>query len=157
MGTLYQYFPGKEALLYALVGRGLDRAATAVEAACQMSGHLSLEKCSDAFVNAYIDAKTGDPDTSRALYHASAELNIKDLSDKLIDRLHRAARGLLLCARDSRFEDIDGVVFSWVAVVTGGTRQIFDQEGTVARLPIFREQLLKMSRAYLKAVKDRLS
>ena len=153
IGTLYQYYPGKEALLYALVGRHLDKASAAVELGCRAHRSMPLADCSDAFVNAYIDAKIGDPEASRALYHASTALDMKDLTDTTIKRLHRAARDLLASAQDSRFENLDGVVFSWVAVVTGGTRQIFEEDETIERLPIFREQLARMSRAYLNAAK----
>lgn len=66
IGTLYQYFPGKEALLYALVGRHLDKASDAVERACQAHRTMPVATCSDAFVNAYIDAKTGNPASYRA-------------------------------------------------------------------------------------------
>lgn len=151
IGTLYQYFPGKEALLYALVDRHLDRAATAVEEACAAHRGCPLDHCADVFVNAYIDAKIGNPEASRALYHASTELDMKDLGTRMIARLTVAARDLLESAPDSRSDDLDGVVFSWVAVVTGGTRQIFEADGTIERLPVFREQLLRMSRAYLAA------
>ena len=88
---------------------------------------------------------------TRALYHASTELDMKDLGTRMIARLTVAARDLLESAPDSRSDDLDGVVFSWVAVVTGGTRQIFEADGTIERLPVFREQLLRMSRAYLAA------
>jgi AcrR family transcriptional regulator len=68
IGTLYQYFPGKEALLYALVGRHLDKASDAVERACQAHRTMPVATCSDAFVNAYIDAKTGNPASYRGRY-----------------------------------------------------------------------------------------
>lgn len=132
-----------------MVSRHLDKATAATEAACQSHHGIPLEDCSDAFVDAYIDAKIGNPEASRALYHASTGLDMKDLTDTAIARLHRAAHGLLVSAQDGQFDDLDGVVFSWVAVVTGGTRQIFEEDETIARLPIFRKQLARMCRSYL--------
>ncbi|GGE93627.1 hypothetical protein GCM10011404_28270 [Sphingomonas prati] len=149
IGTLYQYFPGKEALLYALVGRHLDKAGEAVERACRVHGGMSLADCADLFVDAYIDAKAGDVAVSRALYHASTELDMQDLGAAMLARLHQAVRGLLEHAHGGQPETLDTIVFSWVAVVTGGTRVLFEQDGTIERLPAFRAQLKLMSRAYL--------
>lgn len=154
VGTLYQYFPGKEALLYALVGQHLERASEAVELACKTHRGMPLNACSDAFVNAYLDAKTKNPETSRALYHASTELDMRDLGAAMTRRLHLAVHCLLASVPDVQFGDLDSVVFNWVAIVTGGTRQVFDEEGTTARLPAFRAHLIQMSRAYLNAVEN---
>lgn len=151
IGTLYQYFPGKEALLYALVSRHLDKANTAVETACQQHRGKPLADCSNAFVKAYLDAKIGHPEASRALYYASADLDLKDLADAMMRRLHQAACDLLGSAENTRFDDLDSVVFSWVAVVVGGTRQVFEGDQIAARLPVFREQLARLSLAYLQA------
>jgi AcrR family transcriptional regulator len=151
IGTLYQYFPGKEALLHSLVARHLEHASQAVEEACFQNRHERLERRADAFVFAYIDAKTRDPDASRALYHASTAIEIKELSDALIRRLHAAARTLMADQSETLLEDLDDIIFSWVSIVTGGTRQIFEEDDTRNRLPRFREQLARMSRAYLAA------
>lgn len=153
IGTLYQYFPGKEALLYALVSRQLDLAASAVEEACRQNHGRPINQCSDTFVNAYIDAKASNPESSRALYQATAGLDMKELIDTAIMRLHRAAYSLLASSSDDLVDDLDAVVFSLIAVVTGGTRQMFEIEDTSKRLPIFREQLARMCRAYLNASK----
>lgn len=152
IGTLYQYFPGKEALLYALVGRHLDKAGEAVERACQVRRGMSPADCADTFVDAYIDAKAGDVAVSRALYHASTELDMQELGAAMIARLHRAVRGLLEHGQGGPSATLDTVVFSLVAVVTGGTRVIFEQEATIERLPAFRAQLKRMLRAYLDIV-----
>ncbi|ETI62864.1 hypothetical protein GCM10007301_50850 [Azorhizobium oxalatiphilum] len=153
VGTLYQYFPAKEALLYALVSRHLDKAGQAVEQACQAHSGASLSDCADTFVDAYIDAKAGDVAVSRALYHASTELDMQDLGAAMIARLHQAVRGLLEHVQGERFEPLDSIVFSWVAVVTGGTRVLFEEDGTAERLPAFRAQLKLISRAYLDSIR----
>lgn len=151
IGTLYQYFPGREALLYALVGRHLERTSAAVEHACLVQRGAPLETCADTFVDAYIDAKAGNVEVSRALYYASTEIDMHDLGAAMLERLQAAVRGLLENASGARFDALDAVVVSWVAIVTGGTRLIFEQDRAAERLPPFCEQLRQMSRAYLAA------
>lgn len=149
IGTLYQYFPGKESLLYALVSRQIDLVASSVEGACQQNHGRPINQCIDAFVNAYVDAKASNPEGSRALYHATAGLDMNELIGAAIMRLHRAVYDLLASSPGEMDEELDTVVFSLIAVVTGGTRQIFECDDTTTRLPIFREQLVQMCRAYL--------
>ncbi|AGA09520.1 hypothetical protein CN151_07565 [Sinorhizobium meliloti] len=74
-----------------------------------------------------------------------------DLGNGMIARLHSAVRDMLFAAQDRQFANLDDVVLTWVAAVTSGTRQIFEEDWTIARLPAFRTQLLQMSRAYLEA------
>ncbi|MET3601727.1 TetR/AcrR family transcriptional regulator [Martelella mangrovi] len=155
VGTLYQYAPSKEALLYALVSRHLDLTASAVEQACRTSHGRTLMQCSDAFVTAYVDAKAADPEVSRALYHATSRFDMTELVDAAFGRLYNAAHALLDGANDAVIKDIDHVVFSWVAIVAGGTRQIIEGADTVERFPAFRCQLVKICRAYLETVRIR--
>ena len=60
VGTMYQYFPHKEALLFALVRQKLGAIAAAMEeAAARLAGN-SLAAISDGLVQAWLDAKTDD-------------------------------------------------------------------------------------------------
>lgn len=155
IGTLYQYFPGKEALIYELAKRHLERATVTVEAACREHAGQSVRTCSDAFVNAYLDAKMQNPKTSRALYQASMTFDVRNLTDEMLKRLRAAAHGLLAGAKQVRFANLDGLVFNWVAMVTGSTRHLLEDDGAEQRLPLFREHLVQMSRAYLESIDTR--
>ena len=42
VGTLYQYYPNKQSLLFAVVADHLDKVAAAVEAACGQARHKPL-------------------------------------------------------------------------------------------------------------------
>lgn len=155
IGTVYQYAPGKEALLYALVSRQLDLAVGSVELVCRAAQGHTLAQCSDAFVAGYVDAKAAEPDMARALYHATSRLDMTELVEAAVERLERAARDLLASASDARIENLDEVAFCWVTTVVGATRRVFEGADSAARLPAFRSQLLIMSRAYLEAAGTR--
>src|SRR5689334_4963443 len=60
VGTIYQYFPHKQALLYAVLQQHLEKVAEAIERTCESVRGQPLAVMSDALVKAYLDAKTGD-------------------------------------------------------------------------------------------------
>ena len=44
VGTLYQYYPNKQSLLFAVLGAHLDHVASAVETACEQARHKPLPR-----------------------------------------------------------------------------------------------------------------
>ena len=58
VGTMYQYFPHKAALLYAVLKQHLDTIAEAVEAACARLRGEAIATIGEGLVLAYLDAKT---------------------------------------------------------------------------------------------------
>src|SRR5277367_4838781 len=57
VGTLYQYFPNKSALLQAALKRHLDAVADDVERTCREQKGNSLEQMGAALVTAFLEAK----------------------------------------------------------------------------------------------------
>lgn len=151
VGTMYQYFPNKQALLYAVIDRYLGEVADAVEASCQQSLGKPLDVASDALVSAYIAAKTKDIDASRALYSASSELEVTDLVNGAFNRFHNSTARLLESVSDARFSDVTDVTFSLIAALTGATRVAFENNADQQSLDQFRNQMLAMSRAFLRS------
>ena len=68
VGTLYQYFPNKQALLLAILEEHMARIASAVEAVCAASRFQPVASMLDALVRTYLDAKLCDRETATALY-----------------------------------------------------------------------------------------
>ena len=149
VGTMYQYFPHKEALLHAVIERYLGEVADAVEDACEQAFGQPLEVASDALVSAYILAKSRDVEASRALYAASSELEVTDLVQKAFERFRAAAARLLASCPDAQFKDADQVAFALLAAVTGATRVAFENEAQLALLDDFRGRMTMMARAFL--------
>lgn len=150
VGTMYQYFPHKEALLHAVIERYLGEVADAVEGTCEQTLGQPLEITSDALVSAYVIAKTRDIEASRALYAASSELEVTDLVQKAFERLRAAAARLLRSCPDARFENADQVAFSLLAAVTGATRVAFENEVQLALLDDFCRRMMMMARSFLR-------
>jgi len=74
VGTLYQYYPNKQSLLYAVMEEHLDRVATAVEAACEESCHKPLAEMIRHVVEEFVDVKMDRADISVALYQVAADV-----------------------------------------------------------------------------------
>ena len=154
VGTMYQYFPHKDALLYAVIRCYLDQVADAVEEGCRRNLGQPLAVASDALVAAYVDAKGAHAEASRALYLVSAELDMAELVNAVFKRLHDAAVRLLASVPDARFTDLDEIVFDLLAAITGATRVVFEHEGGPAVLDQFRRRLMVMCRAFLRDAAD---
>jgi AcrR family transcriptional regulator len=75
VGTLYQYFPNKSALLQAALKRHLDEVTRAVERVCQEQKAKTLSEMATALVSAFLDAKMKDASTSVALYSVSSDVD----------------------------------------------------------------------------------
>ncbi len=153
VGTMYQYFPHKQALLYAVLQQHLGTVAEAVEAACRQLKGQPVASMVDGLVGAFIDAKTMRADISRALYLVAAELDTAELLGDIARRLHVATARLLATAPDAVFKDLQDVTFTLLAAMAGTTRAVFERGATRQMLRALRLQLTLMCRAYLDAAK----
>src|SRR2546425_13379733 len=66
VGTLYQYFPNKSALLQAALKRHLDEVTDAVELVCKELTGRTLRQMVTALFTAFLEAKMRDAKTSVA-------------------------------------------------------------------------------------------
>src|SRR5688572_4550463 len=62
VGTLYQYYPNKQSLLFAVLSDHLDKVASAVEHACEQARHKPLAEMIEIVVEAFLAAKLERPD-----------------------------------------------------------------------------------------------
>lgn len=131
VGTLYQYFPNKNALLHALLERHLDSVATQVEQACAQSVRDGVEPTLARVVHAYVSAKTARIDETRLLYQVYAELNAAEVVINASDRISSALMNVLAQVPDARFDDLPMTVFMLRGALSGITRAYL--ESGVAR------------------------
>lgn len=67
VGSLYQYYPNKEALLIATLEKHLELIGTAAQLACRKSYELSVDEMLDNVINAFVDTKFKKKDISLAM------------------------------------------------------------------------------------------
>src|ERR1700680_2789223 len=75
VGTLYQYFPNKSALLQAALTRHLMEVTDAVELVCKEQRGRTLREMVTALISTFLQAKMRDAKTSVALYSVSSDLD----------------------------------------------------------------------------------
>jgi AcrR family transcriptional regulator len=151
VGTMYQYFPHKLALLYALNERYLDLVAERVEEACRAQHGAPAEAMVDALVTAYWQAKTERSDVTRALYNSAVELDNQALIDAFAARMDAATIAMLKSAPNAGYENIDLVNITILSVIFGTVRNVFERNLPASEQVAIRQQLVKMCLSYLEA------
>ncbi len=90
IGTLYQYFPNKQTLVYSLLERYLDARDNAFEENCQTLGGGPVENLITGAVNTYIDSKLFHVDLAAALHTAAVETGAAAIMKRTSDRCCKA-------------------------------------------------------------------
>jgi AcrR family transcriptional regulator len=155
VGTMYQYFPHKQALLYAVLEAHLAHVAAAVEAACEHHRGHPIAEMADILVGAFLDAKAERLDLTQALYLITEDLDTTTLLKAAVDRNVTSTAALLATAPDADFENLSTVAFTVFSGIAGCTRIAFERGATPVRLLELRRELSLMCRSYLLASRQR--
>lgn len=151
VGTMYQYFPHKQALLYAVLQQYLTTFVEEFELACLTHRNEPVAAMAGGMVNAFLDIKIRHPDATRALYKVAAELNTEELRIDTAKRLRDACAALLGSATDARFDNLPDIAFTLLAAMNGATRAVFEFGPQPARMiEVLRSQLLALCQGYLQ-------
>ena len=149
VGTLYQYYPNKQALLYAVLQRHLARVEETVAAAARAMHHAPLAAMVAAVVEAFVRAKTERIEEARALYAVASGLDSVELV-KMVGKRNRAAiSAMLATASDALFDDLALTSFMFSAAMAGATRAMLEGGAPPKMLRALREQLESLCLAYL--------
>ena len=153
VGTMYQYFPHKQALFYALNERYLHVLAEKVENACRAQHGASIEQMVEALVTTYWNAKTERPEVTRALYRSVVELDNEPLIEAFARRVDAATAAMFASASNADFTDLPTVNLTLLTTVFGAVRSVFERNLPRPEGNAVHRQLVLMCIAYLEAVK----
>lgn len=153
VGTMYQYFPHKQALFYALNERYLVSLAERIEVACAAQHGAPIERMVEALVMTYWIAKTERTEVTRALYRSVAELDNEPLIAAFAHRVDVATATMLASAPGTFFADPPTVVLTLLSTIFGTVRSVFERELPSDKAKAVCEQLVIMCIAYLNAAK----
>jgi AcrR family transcriptional regulator len=151
VGTLYQYFPNKSALLQAVLRRHLAEVAEAVELACQEQHGRTLQQMATALIIAFLQAKMKDPKTSVALYSISSDLDGAKIAPHMGTRFHKAIVQMLETASEPLATDPRLVASMLEGAMVGISRRMLESGAPEQRYDSVREELIFMACAYLDA------
>lgn len=153
VGTMYQYFPHKQALFYAVNQRYLDVLAGKVEAACRAKNGAAIGQMVEALVTTYWNAKTERPEVTRALYRSVVEIDNEALIEAFAARVDAATLSMLASAADAAFADLATVNLTLLTTIFGTVRSVFERNLSGSQERSVQAQLIVMCNAYLEAAR----
>lgn len=150
VGSLYQYFPQKQALLFAVLQRHLERMVKATEDAAASVHNASLSTMVKAVVTAFVHAKTENLSESRSLYAVALELDSRDYVRSVGERNRAALEAMLKTACDAHFDDVAMVTFMLMGALVGPIRFLLEGPSPQLMLPELCGQLESLCLGYLE-------
>ena len=152
VGTMYQYFPNKQAVIYALNERFLTRLAERVEETCAgMAGRPAAE-AAEALIDTYWSVKTERMDLTHALYRSVTELDNDALLHDFAARVDAGSRDMFSASPDLSTKDIDRINLTLTTVIYGAVRNAFERGLDLERISALKSDLKAMCRVYLATI-----
>ncbi|MEQ6332718.1 TetR/AcrR family transcriptional regulator [Sphingobium sp. MK2] len=155
VGTMYQYYPHKQALLFAIVERQLDMIVTAMLTAAERLAGCDLQCVAEGLATAWLDAKMADIVSSRAIYGIAAEFDLSELMNRAKILLIDAIRSLLEAVPDAGFTDPDTTAFMLAALLGGTVRVVMESGMADDDFERLRQELPRACLGYLQLVASR--
>jgi AcrR family transcriptional regulator len=152
VGTLYQYFPNKQALLFAVLERHMLRTVKAVEEVCAANHFQPLEVMAHELVNRFIDAKLVDRDTSIALYRIAAEEGGSRIVERTRKRYEAAITAMFQTAKLPAHANVNFMAHMIYLIMAGTLRGHLESNAPPRMTRMLREHLSKLVLAYCRAI-----
>jgi AcrR family transcriptional regulator len=151
VGTLYQYYPNKQSLLYAVMEEHLDRVATAVESACEQACNRPLAEMIKQVVEVFVDAKMNRADISVALYKVAPGIGGPELVKRAGQRMRKALEAMLQTALDIESPPERLAIDTMLAAMSGAMRSLLESRPSPVAVRKQREQLVLLCQSYMAA------
>jgi AcrR family transcriptional regulator len=155
VGTLYQYFPNKKALLQAALRLHLTEMAEAVELVCREQEGRTLRQMATALITAFLQAKMRVAKTSIALYSVSSDVDGAKIVQQVGTRLNKAIIRMLRTASNPLATDPQLVAAMLQASMGGVIRILLESSTPEQQFDTLREELIFVACAYLDACSAR--
>jgi AcrR family transcriptional regulator len=150
VGTLYQYFPNKSALLKAALKRHMDEVSGAVERACTEHRGKGLLEMGTALLDSYLAAKMRSVKASASLYAVSSDVDGAAIAKAAGQRGVRRVAELFSTAHEGLSKEPEIVAAMVLAAFNGTSRRLLESKSPEREFGPLREELLVMVHSYLR-------
>lgn len=150
VGSLYQYYPNRDALLAGVLARHLDEVVASVEQACFSAQGAALSSMSSALVIALLSVKLREPAVSKALYAIASERGGAVLVAQINARMVACIAAMLVTAPDAQFEDPSLTAAFALSAIAGPVRTLLEGNARPAFEASIEQQAIRLLSAYLQ-------
>ena len=156
VGTLYQYFPNKSALLQGALKRHLVAVTEAVELVCQEQEGETLRKMATALITAFLQAKMRNAKASVALYSVSSDVDGARIAQQMGTRFNKAIVRMLATAQEPLTTDPQLVASMLEGAMAGVSRRMLESVAPERQVEVLGRELILVACAYLDACSVRV-
>jgi AcrR family transcriptional regulator len=151
VGTLYQYFPNKSALLQAALKEHLESVARALEEVCLEERASPLPQLATRFVDVFLEAKMKNLKASAALYSVASDVDGARIAGEIGTRINKAIVSALSAAHEPLRKDPQLVASLIQSAMVGVSRRLLESPCPEEQYQPLKQELSLMIRAYLAA------
>jgi len=153
VGSLYQYFPNRQALITAVIERYLDELHATIEQHCRELRGSTLDQQVNGLVDAVIGAKWKHIEVSRALHEPLADIGGAQLVSASAVKTAGTIAAVLRSCADASFRDVDRLALLTVISCSSVLQAaITDQTGALGREAL-RAHMRAMVTGYLNEMR----
>lgn len=151
VGTLYQYFPNKSALLQALLRQKLNGVAASVEQVSEDMRGAPLAEMAEALVTAFVAAKFKHSEASVALYAVAEDLEGKIIAREMQMRAVKAIANMLKSSVEKVSGDPEVIAQTLQGAMSGVSRATLELGVKRGAMKAMQQELTVLAIAYFQA------
>ncbi|MDR3751014.1 MAG: TetR/AcrR family transcriptional regulator [Terracidiphilus sp.] len=151
VGTLYQYFPNKSALLRAALKLHVEEILAEVDKVSVAQRGQPVEQMVEALVVASLEVKMRDPKKGRALYAVSSDVEGAKIAADAEARAKDALVELLKSAPETLKTDLQLMATVLQSIIAGVKRRLLESDMPEEQFEVMQRELVLVVRNYVRA------